>query len=155
MRCRHGREGVCFACGGEALRRGLEPIAGAVGGYFSRTDSDSSTPVDQARWRRYTSDGLVSVDNLFTPLSDIATITNPTHYREASPTGKVGGGEMFAQLEQQDFSSANTRASLTFDPRATPADARRITRAQVDPWGSTAGKPSWTPGRMGQEAVSG
>lgn len=155
MRCRHGREGVCFACGGETLRRGLDPIVGAIGGYFSRIDSDSSTPVDQAKWRRYSRDGMVSMDSLFTPLADMATITNPTHYREASPTGKIGGGEMFSRLSGQNFASADARVSMTLDPRATPTDARRITRAQVDPWGSTAGKTSWTPGRMGQEAVSG
>lgn len=154
MRCRHGREGVCLACGGETLRRGLEPIAGAIGGYFSRIDSVPSTPVDQGKWRRY-DQNQVEQDALFTPFSDVATVTNPTHYREASITGKVGGQRMWARLPMQNFAGSDPNTLLLLDPRATPKDARRITRGQVDPWGSTVGKPSWTPGKMGQEAVSG
>ena len=154
MLCDHGREGFCLLCGGRAARRGLEPIVGAIGGTFIRRDVYPGTPVDQGKWRRYLPSG-VEQDALFQPDSGIATITNPTNYREASPTGKVGGGDMFARLQSQDFDGANANATALLQPRAIPRDARRITRAQIDAWGSTVGKVSWSPGDMAREAVSG
>jgi len=114
-----------------------------------------NTPVDEGRTKRYNRTGMIENNVLFLPLANIPTITNPTNFRIASPTGKVGGGLMFARMPPQDFASADARASLTLKANVAPPDSRKITRAQIDPWRSTLGKTSWTPGQMARETVSG
>lgn len=135
-------------------RPGLAPLAGYLGGVFMGFGSPN-TPVDEGRTRRYNKTGLIENNTLFLPLANIPTVTNPTNYRMASPTGKVGGGLMFARLPTQGFASADARASLTLDPLKYPSDSRKISRAQIDAWGSTVGKISWTPGQMARETVIG
>jgi hypothetical protein len=135
-------------------RPGLAPLAGYLGGVFMSFGSPN-TPVDEGRTRRYNKTGLIENDALFLPLANIPTITNPTNFRVASPTGKYGGGLMFARLPSQDFSSADARWAVTLDPLKYPADSRAISRAQIDPWKSTVGKVSWEPGQMARETVIG
>lgn len=148
--CDHRPDGDCFLCNG---RRGLDVVKGKLNGYWMVYGS-SNTPTDERRTARYSANGLVE-GPVFVPDSDVATITNPTHFREASPTGKPGGVEFFARIPNELLNAGVTSESLQLSPRATPATARRITRQQVDPWGSTVGKPSWTPGAMARETVSG
>jgi hypothetical protein len=140
--------------GPKVENRGLDPIKGFLGGLFIAFGAPN-TPVDERRYARFNRTGEHEQDALFWPLSGVPTITNPTNFREASATGKPGGNEMFARLPNPLLNNGITSESLTLTPRATPNSARRITRAQVDPWGSTAGKPSWTPGDMAQKSVSG
>lgn len=145
---------VCGDEHGTRSRRGLDVLKSYLGGVFVSFGSPN-TPVNQGNTRRFSADGLTENNVFLWPFQEMPTITNPTHYREASPTGKVAGGELFARLPEQDFTGPEANARLTLLARPVPDGARKITRAQVDPWGSTVGKVSWTPGEMAREAVSG
>lgn len=134
-------------------RRGLDPIAGSYQGY-AMVYGAPNTPTTQGFTNRYTPDGR-SVDVLHVPPTEDARITLIDRFREASPTGKTSGGEMFARLPPQNFDGMQANGYLTLDARATPPNARKVTREQVDPWGSTAGKVSWMPGQMARQTVSG
>lgn len=122
-----------------------------IGGFFVRFGAPH-TPVDMGYTRRFKGLRTVEDDALFQPVIGVAVDSVPNDYREASPTGKVGGREILARVPSP-YIEANDY--LTLKARATPADARRTTRAVVDPWGSTAGKVSWTPGKAAREAVRG
>ena len=137
--------------GGTRARRGLDPIRGQIGGFFISFGAPH-TPVDPGYWRRFRDGGRVEDNALFQPIAGVPNNTIPDNFREASPTGKRGGREILARVPS-DYIEANDY--LTFKARETPNDARRVTRAIVDPWASTQGKVSWTPGSMTREAVRG
>ena len=141
--CDHKPGGTCVRCG-------LAPIRGAIGGFLSVFGAPN-TPTDQRTTARYSRDGLRDQLN-FNPYQGVPIVTNPTHYREASVTGKPDGRALYARVTSPDI---NASESLVLKPTQTPDSARRVTRAQVDPWGSTRGKASWTPGDMAREAVIG
>lgn len=104
-----------------------------------REYGDEHTPLNQGFTRRFDNNG--ETERLY--LDEMATGFPQIHtgqFREASPTGKPGGGVVTPRMPPQNIDSADVRPYLFRQPPSLPGNTRMIETGGIDPWETVNGK---------------